>query len=138
MEAIVRLKRDEISDIQCMGICTVEINGKKVFEAQSIERGDNNNQARISCYPPGVYPLVLEYSPRFGQNLWEVKNVFGRSECKFHAANYARQLNGCTALGESRYDIDKDGRKDVTNSRETMKKFHYALRKYKFAVLIVE
>lgn len=138
MKAIVRLKRDEKSNYQCMGKVTVEVLGEVVFESESIERGDNDNRARESCFPEGIYPIVLEYSHRFKKDLWEIYNVVGRSECKFHAANFSRQLNGCVALGDKRIDIDGDGEKDVTNSRETMSKFHKSLEGFKFALLIVE
>jgi len=138
MEAIVRLKRTEKSNYQCVGTVSVEIEGVTVFTAKSIERGDNDNQARISCFPEGVYPIVLEYSNRFKADLWEIKNVVGRSECKFHAANYSRQLNGCVALGRKLVDIDGDGEKDVTSSRDTMEDFHRALNGFKYAILTVE
>lgn len=138
MRAIVKVRRDEISNYQCMGKCTVEIDGQLVLEKESIERGDNDNRANESCYPPGVYPLVKEYSPRFKKDLWEVYNVKGRSECKFHAANFSRDLNGCTALGDKRIDIDNDGHKDVTNSRAAMTEFDEALAGFNFAILIVE
>lgn len=138
MRAIVRLNRAEKSNYQCTGTVGVEIDGETVFSSKSIERGDNDNQARISCIPEGVYPIVLEYSNRFKSDLWEIKNVVGRSECKFHSANYSRQLNGCVALGLSLVDIDGDGEKDVTSSRKAMSLFHEALKGFKFAILIVK
>lgn len=138
MKAIIRVKRDEKSDYQCMGKCTVEVLGDVVFESESIERGDNDNKARESCIPDGVYPVILEHSNRFNTELWEIYNVVGRSECKFHSANYSRQLNGCIALGENRIDIDGDGQKDVTNSRKTMGLFHSCLNGFKTAILIIE
>jgi hypothetical protein len=120
-----------------MGKCFISINGDKVFQSESIERGDNDNQARISCIPTGTYLMVLEYSSRFKRELWEIKDVPNRSECKFHSANYSRELNGCVALGVNRADIDKDGNKDVTNSKATMARFHKVLEGYKTAQLNV-
>ena len=134
---VVTVVRDERSKAQCMGVCYVEIDGEFVFKSESIERGDNDNRARISCIPAGTYPIELEYSNRFDKELWEIKSVYGRSECKFHAANYSRQLNGCIALGANRKDIDSDGLKDVTSSRLTMGKFHKALEGYTKAILNV-
>lgn len=58
-----------------------------------------NNRQNISCVPAGEYPLVLEYSPRFNDVLWELKDVPGRSECKIHPANLLSQLSGCIAPG---------------------------------------
>lgn len=137
MSVKVRIIRDERSGYQCMGTCHIEICGKFVFKSESIERGENDNKAMISCIPIGSYPLVLEYSPRFKKDLWEIKDVPNRSECKFHAANYSRQLNGCIALGKNRKDLDNDGQRDVTSSRDTMKEFHQILSKYKKVTLEV-
>lgn len=125
---IIKIIRDFKDNTQTLGRCTVYDNGKPLFSAVSLERGDNNNQRRISAIPLGTYDVVLEWSPRFQTKLWEIKGVPGRSECKFHAANYWYQLNGCIALGQKLKDINKDGYNDVTNSRNTMKAFHTALK----------
>lgn len=115
----------EQGEKQSLGTCFVHDEfGIELFYSQSIEREWADNEVNVSCIPQGSYHLKLEFSQRFKQNLWEVKGVINRSECKFHAANYARQLNGCIALGERRGDIDKDGLIDITNSRNTMEKFH--------------
>jgi hypothetical protein len=135
---IIKVTRKEKSDYQCIGECSVFIDNVEIFTSKTIERGDNDNRARISCIPNGFYDIVLEWSDRFKENLWEIKGVKNRSECKFHAANYSRQLNGCIALGEEVKDIDGDGNKDVTNSKRTMALFHLALNGHNKATLIVE
>lgn len=61
-------------------------------------------------------------------NLWELKGVPGRSECKFHTSNFYRQLNGCIALGDMHLDIDGDGYRDVRNSAKTVERFNEILR----------
>lgn len=98
-----------------------------IFINPCIERGWQDNQQNISCVPTGVYPLKLEYSNRFDMDLWELKDVPNRSECKIHAANYWSQLNGCIAPGEYLADINSDGYFDVTNSRNTLSSFHASL-----------
>lgn len=103
-------------------------NGQPVFGSLCIERGDRNNQRNVSNVPAGTYPLVFEYSPRFGRMLWELKGVPNRSECKIHPANRFDQLNGCIALGLKLKDIDKDGYSDVTSSRSTVAAFHQAMK----------
>lgn len=134
----VRIVRDWQDYNQTLGKCTVynEI-GKPIFSAISLERGWRNNQSNVSCVPLGTYPILLEWSPRFQQDLWELKNVPNRSECKFHASNYWFQLNGCIALGLKLKDINRDGYDDVTNSRNTMKAFHRALKGETRAELII-
>ena len=99
----------------------------KIFEAVSVELPDRDNQSNISCVPDGTYNVVLEHSPRFNMDLWELKGVPNRSECKIHSANYAHQLNGCIAPGSGHTDIDGDGVLDVTNSKATLEAFHNAM-----------
>lgn len=111
--------------------------GKVDYVGVSIERGWKNNQNMISCVPEGTYPLKLEYSPRFNKDLWELYDVPNRAECKFHAANYWRQLNGCIALGSKFKDIDGDGDVDITSSKLIMAKFHQLMGDEKEAVVII-
>ena len=125
----VVITRHRITDDYSLGKCYIKNNhtGELNYLACSLERGWRNNQNNVSCVPEGTYDLKLEWSPRFNKNLWELYGVPNRSECKFHAANYWRQLNGCIALGTKHIDIDGDGDPDVTSSRANMKKFHEAL-----------
>jgi len=135
----VIVNRDSGDYNQTNGVCYIKAeDGTNIFKSESIERGWRDNESNVSCIPAGQYDLALEWSERFGQVLWEVYGVPGRSECKFHAANYARQLNGCIALGKDRMDIDGDGNCDVTSSRDTMALFHETMgSEEKQAILIV-
>jgi len=123
----IKIVRNWQDTNQTLGNCTVYDNGKPIFTALSLERGWRNNESNVSCVPKGKYKVVLEYSFRFKKDLWELKGVPNRSECKFHAANYWFQLNGCIALGRSLADINKDGYNDVTSSKQAMDDFHRAL-----------
>ena len=125
----IKIVRDWRDKNQTLGKCTVydECN-KPLFSALSLERGWRNNENRVSCVPLGTYTVVLEYSDKFEMDLWELKNVPNRSECKFHSANYWFQLNGCIALGRTLADINNDDYQDVTSSKSTMKDFHEALK----------
>lgn len=127
MKTIILFRDDKYEENKDQSLGTFAVfdeNKKILFKCESIERGWQDNKRMISCVPEGEYPIVLEYSDRFKKDLWELKDVPNRSECKIHSANYARQLNGCIALGESRVDIDGDGNKDVTNSIKTVNKFN--------------
>ena len=99
-----------------------------LFSSIMLERGWRNNETGVSCIPAGMYTVVYEWSPRFQMNLWEIKGVPNRSECKFHASNYWYQLNGCIAPGRQPTDLNRDGYLDVTASRNTLKAFHNALK----------
>jgi len=121
----IKIHRNWHDKNQTLGNCTViDEDGKPIFSALSLERGWNDNQNNISCIPAGNYPVRLEWSDKFQKKLWEIKDVPNRSECKFHAANYWYQLNGCVALGLKLLDINKDGYNDITDSNRTMQAFH--------------
>lgn len=124
----VKVTRDTMNEKVTLGICTVvDQDNNVMFTSESLELPWKDNERNISCVPEGIYPLKLEYSGHFKKDLWELYEVPNRSECKFHVANYVRQLNGCIALGQNRADIDGDGTIDITSSGNTIKEFHKAM-----------
>lgn len=134
----IRINRTFQNDKQTLGVCTVfDEQNRAIFSGLSLERGWLDNKSNISCVPTGRYPLIYEFSPRFNKELWELKNVPNRNECKFHTANYWHQLNGCIALGSRLIDIDNDGYYDVANSGNTLLSFHIALRGETRAEIII-
>ena len=134
----IRINRTFQNNKQSLGICSIfdELN-RPIFSAISLERGWLDNKSNISCVPKGTYTVVLEYSNHFKKELWELKGVPGRSECKFHEANYWYQLQGCIALGQRLLDLDSDGYYDISNSRPTMVSFHKALENERQVDLII-
>lgn len=98
-----------------------------VYKCKGLELPWLNNVAQKSCAPAGDYLAVLEYSPSFKYNLFELKNVPGRSEIKIHIANHARELLGCLAPGRGFAHVDKDGNLDVTSSGDTLRELHTAI-----------
>jgi len=138
MKPIIKIHRIWQDKNQTSGTCTViDDDNFPTFTALSLERGWMNNQKNVSCIPAGVYTVKLEYSNKFKQKLWEIKGVPNRSECKFHSANYWYQLNGCVSLGLRYKLLNNDNYRDVTNSKDTMKAFHTALKNYSEAILII-
>ena len=123
---------------QTLGVCSILDCCKPIFTSVSLERGWRDNQKGVSCIPEGEYKVVLEWSNKFRRNLWEIKGVEGRSECKFHTANFWYQLNGCIALGSSLKDINNDGYNDVVSSRKTMNLFHQKLEGLKEITLLIK
>ncbi len=95
-----------------------------------------DNEPYISCIPSGEYPLVLEYSPKFNQKLYEVKDVPGRSECKFHVANELSELSGCLAPGTIPGKKD-NGQYRVWNSTQAFNHFMNMMKRVKEAKLII-
>lgn len=113
--------------------------GRFWFEGEvvyTMELPWKDNKPNVSCIPEGVYTVVKEYSPHFKKDLWELKNVPKRSECKFHSASFVRNLKGCISLGLNKQDIDNDGIIDMKNSRKAMTLFH-ELVKETFKVEII-
>lgn len=51
------------------------------------------------CIPCGTYPIEWEWSEKFQDKLWELKNVPGRSEIKVHAGNTVGDTEGCILVG---------------------------------------
>src|SRR5690606_41066372 len=85
---LIRLQGDQS---QTMGVLIVQDEKcRPLYIRPCIERGYRDNQQNVSNVPAGLYPIKYEYSPKFSQVLWELKNVPGRSECKIYAANYWR------------------------------------------------
>ena len=116
-------------DKHTIGTCTVlNKDGVPIFTCSSLERGWLDNKPNESCAPKGEYSMVLEYSPKFNQQLWELKDIPNRSEIKFHASNFWYELNGCIALGRQVLFLNDDKEYDVSRSRDTMNLFHEVLR----------
>lgn len=101
--------------------------GNVLFTCKTLELAYKDNRKNVSAVPAGNYLLMLEYSPRFDRNLWELKHVRDRSECKFHVANYYRELNGCIGLGLEHVHIDDDQYPDLSHSKDTLDAFHKAM-----------
>lgn len=89
------------------------------FECFTIELPYLDNKPYVSCYSDGVYKYVTRFSPSLKGNVIWLQNVLNRKWIYIHWANYIHQLRGCTAVGKSIVDLNKDGIPDVTNSRET-------------------
>lgn len=71
--------------------------GEQVF---TLEKPWLNNQTYVSCIPEGEYQLGPWNSERF-PNVWQVRDVPGRTAILIHAANWADQIEGCIAPGLS-------------------------------------
>jgi len=136
---LVNIQRYWSDECQTIGVMTMfdnELN--PIFAAISLERGWLDNKPNVSSIPTGNYKCVLEYSPKFGKELWELKEVPNRSECKFHVSNYWSQLEGCIALGDTAENVGQDFRLDVTNSGPTMETFHRLLRDQKEIKVVIQ
>lgn len=109
----------------------VKINNYSKGEGEfyGLELPWRDNKPFVSCIPSGEYVLIPWESEKYGScyafvggevSLYEGNG--NRFACLIHAANYARQLQGCLALGRSD-GVDEDGNPAVWNSRDALSGF---------------
>ncbi len=102
--------------------CTVGIlNHTSGFRCYTLELPYLDNKTSVSCVPAGVYECFKRVSSKNGE-VFELRNVVGRSYIQCHSGNYTSQIEGCILVGDSLADINKDGTPDVTNSKNTLSK----------------
>lgn len=91
------------------------------FQCFTLERPWVDNKQNVSCIPSGEYQYFFRKSPSNGDVL-ELKGVPGRSFIQIHKGNYVHQIAGCILVGDGVKDINGDGKPDVTNSTNTLRK----------------
>lgn len=101
----------------------------------TLEAKWNNNFG--GCFPEGLYTVVREYSDKFMMDLWELKNVPDRSECKLHWGNYYKNYDGCVGVGRDKADINNDGYTDITDTKNAIIELMEVTKQYKFLPLVV-
>lgn len=120
MKAI--LTREQFQDKQTLGKFELFDNeNQKVFECFTLELPWLNNQKQKSCIPKGNYTVVPRNSSKYGSH-FHVTNVSNRDMILMHNGNYFTEILGCILVGSGLSDINKDGYKDVVNSKFTLKK----------------
>jgi len=117
------LLRCEYMENQILGRLFVMDDTDLMFSCATIERGWHDNEKRISAIPAGTFDCAFTMSPRFQKLLWEIY-VRDREGIRIHQANFARQLNGCISVGRRHVDLDRDGKRDVTDSVKTLAELH--------------
>ena len=118
------IKRSSDDGTQTLGELAVnDMNGVTLFSCKTLELPWKDNAKRKSCIPTGAYKVKKRNSLKYG-NHFHIQNVPNRDFILIHNANYWFQLLGCIAVGENHIDINKDGKKDVTNSKVTMEKLN--------------
>ena len=121
------IERAPSSDKQTLGRLRYRVGKTDIaFECKTLELPWLLNENRVSCIPTGIYEVVQRESPTHGL-CYHVKRigkdqVDGREWILIHVVNFVKDLRGCIGVGDSHTDINNDGYKDVTNSRNTLKK----------------
>lgn len=114
------INRCQPSDKQILGELVVLSGFSTLLKLKTLELPWKDNQRNISCIPKGTYKAILHRSPRFGLCLW-IQDVEGRSEILIHRGNFYTDIKGCVLVGYDHQDINNDGLKDVTSSRNAMR-----------------
>lgn len=100
------------------------------------------NQSKYSCIPPGEYLCTPCNSPRF-REVYEVRNVPGRTHILIHSGNFAgdttkglrSDVEGCILLGLSRGKLyNQDA---VLQSKDAMMRFMQTMNKREFILKIL-
>jgi hypothetical protein len=123
MNADAKLQRVDSVDKQTLGEFIYQN-----FSCKTIELGWHNNEKQKSCIPKGTYKVIRRNSAKYGEH-FHITEVPNRSLILIHNANYARELLGCVGIGDKHTDIDGDGLRDVTNSKNTLRAMLKALPK---------
>lgn len=97
----------------------------RLYECKTLELPWLNNQRMVSCIPTGDYILKKRWTPKY-QDHFHVLNPDGseldpRDHILVHWGNYHHQIKGCILVGRDHADINKDGLRDVSSSRRTMR-----------------
>lgn len=117
----------EAQNKETLGGLRVVDGNEVLFECCALELPWRDNQNNVSRIPDGTYVVEkLGQSPAFQyEHPWihdeGSRYAAGdRGGIKIHVANFARQLEGCVAVGKEFRDLDGDGLLDVTDSEETL------------------
>ncbi len=113
------LIRQEFNDKQVTGLLRI-LNGEEVIVSfATLELAWKNNQRKVSCIPKGTYTCVARVSPKYGRH-FHVTNVPNRDLILIHHGNFHTDILGCILIGKAHKDINKDGYKDVVQSKIAM------------------
>ena len=115
------LKRFNYDDKQTLGSLTLFDGMNVLYSCYTLELPDLCNAKRKSCIPAGIYNVEIRRSKRFKLH-FHITNVENRDFILIHAGNYFTDILGCVLVGRTLKDINKDGYRDVTSSRKTLKK----------------
>jgi len=118
----VLIQRKDKGLVQTIGELSVyQDRAKPIFNCYTMELEEDCNAVRDDAIPVGTYRVVKRWSKKYGWH-FHIIDVPNRTLILIHNANYSYQLLGCIGVGEKVADINGDGLKDITNSRNTMKK----------------
>ena len=133
---VAYLHRLQEDDKQTLGALVVYCGTEQVFNCKTLELPWKNNQPFISRIPSGVYKVRQRHSDTY-KNHWHVLGVKNRDLILIHAGNFHRDTEGCICVGKDHIDIDNDGYRDLTSSKNTMKALNNAIPVNTFKLIVI-
>ena len=119
MSRSLLIERYDHGTKQTLGRLFVMENSQPLYNCHTLELPWKNNAFQISCIPEGTYKVVKRFSAKF-KNHFHLTNVPGRTYILIHSGNYYTDILGCILVGKGLADINNDGLKDVTQSRDAL------------------
>lgn len=100
----------------------IVFNGTEIEEIfTTLELPWRNNERNNSCILSGYYTVDPRESPRFGKHLI-INNTSPREAVLLHVGNSPSNSSGCVLVGTGFGDFDKDGRREITESKRAMRR----------------
>ena len=130
-EIVMILRRFYEGSDETMGWLYVMNSKETLGVFATLERPYINNQKNISAIPKGRY-LCTRRNPtqKFNYEHLLVNGVPNRDAILMHIGNYAMtDSQGCILVGTDFADINRDGLKDITESRKAFMKLMSMLPK---------
>jgi hypothetical protein len=93
----LRLIRDELDSDCTEG--TLELDG--VQQCYTLELPVKDGKPG-SAIPPGKYPVMITYSPKFDRDMPLLLNIPNRSDIRIHWGNSPHDTEGCILVGQTR------------------------------------
>lgn len=100
----------------------IVFNGTEIEETfTTLELPWRNNERNNSCILSGYYTVDPRESPKFGKHLI-INNTSPREVVLLHQGNFPSNSSGCVLVGTGFGDFDKDGRREITESKRAMRR----------------
>ena len=115
----LELRRFDYGDKQTLGNLYVLKQETIIYSCKTLELAWKGNDKQVSCIPVGLYSVKKRYSTKYKDH-FHILEVPNRSYILIHQGNYYSDTLGCILVGKTHTDINGDGERDVTSSRNTL------------------
>ena len=100
----------------------IVFNGTEIEETfTTLELPWRNNERNNSCILSGYYTVEPRNSAKYGDHLI-LNSTAPRDLILMHVGNKPADTEGCILIGTGFGDFDKDGRREITESKRAMRR----------------